>query len=72
MRKFLNSLWACKTQILIAWIFFFSLSLSGNTPYSIISCAIKSLLVTLVLMVIGILLAKTKWYKSYENIDKDE
>ena len=58
MKKFLKNLWVCKNHVIVAWIFFFSLSECGHSKYNDITLALISLCISLIIVSYVIFLKK--------------
>lgn len=61
--EILKNLWKYKNNVLIAWLFFFMLSLVGNSPYSIFILFLISGAWAIGITLLGIMYVKSKWYQ---------
>ena len=62
IKNFLAILWSCKKQIGIVWLFFFLLSMWGQSPYGVFRLFLISGGVAIFLMSIAIILVKLGVY----------
>ncbi len=63
MKTLLKNLWFCKNNIFIAWIFFFCVSLSGKSPYSMYKLFLISGTFSIGLVSLIIIYVKYNWYQ---------
>jgi NAD(P)H-nitrite reductase large subunit len=67
MKTLLENLWSCKNQVLIAWLFFFCVSLTGESPYSVYKLFLISGAFSMGITMIAILYVKSGWYRKQNN-----
>ena len=63
MKTLLKDLWTCRNNLLMVWLFFFCLSLVGETPHSIFILILISGIYTLCIALFTILIIKFRYYR---------
>jgi hypothetical protein len=63
MKTLLKNLWTCRNKVLLAWLFFFCLSLVGKTPHSIFILFLISGAFSIGVTSLAILYIKSGWYR---------